>query len=176
MAVVTIVLSTYNRPEALRVAIRSVILQTVTDWRLLVIGDCCDERTAVVVNSFADTRITYINLPARCGEQAFPNSIGMALAETEYISLLNHDDVLLQDHLEIALRILQGKRADLFIGLAAFSRYSRPLSDGSRLPIFSEINLVNRKLSDVFAHGYELFEPCSTWMFHRDVVEMVGLF
>lgn len=175
MSLITIVLATYNRPAALSVAIKSVLMQTFRDWRLLVVGDCCDESTSAVVESFPDDRISYVNLPERCGEQALPNSIGMVLSDTEYIALLNHDDVLLQDHYEIALRPMLSHRASLFAGLAAFSRYSNELPDGTRLPVFSEVNPARRNLGDVFTKGCELFEPCSTWLFNREVVKKVGL-
>ncbi len=70
MSILTIVTATYNRPASLRLAIRSALLQTLRDWRLIVIGDACDDRTAIVIEEFRDERITYINLPVRCGEQA----------------------------------------------------------------------------------------------------------
>jgi glycosyltransferase involved in cell wall biosynthesis len=171
---ITIVLATYNRPESLRVAIRSVLLQTMPDWRLLVIGDACDERTAAVVGAFADRRISYVNLPSRCGEQAIPNSIGMTLAESEYVALLNHDDVLLADHFAQALAHLNEAAGDLFVGKAAFARFSALMADGRRNPVFSEITPADRRLADVFSVGSEIFEPCSAWVFRRQLADTVG--
>jgi hypothetical protein len=175
MSLLTIVLATYNRPASLRVAIRSVLLQTLQDWRLIVVGDACDDRTADVIEGFSDARISYVNLPARCGEQAIPNSIGMALADSEFIALLNHDDVLLGDHLEIAVSKLREGHADFFAGMAAFARFSVYLADGSLMPVFSELTPAERQLGDVFCAGAEAFEPCSAWVFRRSVFETVGL-
>lgn len=171
---ISIVLATYNRPESLGVAIRSVLRQTVRDWRLIVVGDACDDRTAGVIADFADDRIAYVNLPSRCGEQAIPNSIGMALADTEYIALLNHDDVLLADHLELALARLEEAQSALFVGTAAFARFSASMTGGGRMPIFSEVTPVERELGDVFRFGAEAFEPCSAWVFSRSLFEAVG--
>jgi len=42
---VTVVISTYNRSEVLKIAIKSVILQTFSNWKILVIGDNCDHET-----------------------------------------------------------------------------------------------------------------------------------
>ncbi|MBK8120255.1 MAG: glycosyltransferase family 2 protein [Sulfuritalea sp.] len=167
-------MATYNRPECLGVAIRSVLRQTVRDWRLIVVGDACDDRTAAVIAAFADDRIAYVNLPSRCGEQAIPNSIGMALADTEYIALLNHDDVLLADHLQLALARLREAQSGLFVGTAAFARFSAAMTNGGRMPIFSEVTPVERELGDVFRFGSEAFEPCSAWVFSRDLFETVG--
>lgn len=171
---ISIVLATYNRPESLGVAIRSVLRQTVRDWRLIVIGDACDDRTARVIEASADRRIAYVNLPSRCGEQAIPNSIGMALADTPYIALLNHDDVLLADHLELALARLREAPAALFVGTAAFARFSAATSEGGRVPIFSEVTPAKRELGHVFRFGAEAFEPCSAWVFGREVFAAVG--
>lgn len=66
---VTVVLATYNGPDALRAAIRSVLRQTRPDWRLMVIGDRCEPPTEEAVRSVQDARISYINLPVRFGEQ-----------------------------------------------------------------------------------------------------------
>ena len=132
---ITIVLATYNRPANLRLAIRSVLRQTVSDWRLLVIGDACDARTAEVVAAIGDSRIDYVNLPVRCGEQSIPNSIGMALAASRWIALLNHDDVLLADHLEQAMAALDAGGGEFFAGRAAFARVSGHLDDGRLVPV-----------------------------------------
>ena len=171
---VTIVLATYNRPDVLRVAIRSVLRQSMTRWRLLVIGDACDARTGEVVQQFGDRRIHYLNLPTRCGDQALPNTIGMRLADTEAIALLNHDDIWLQDHLATALADLETTGADLFLGRAAHSRRNRTTSDGRSEPLFTDASAEHRPLEDVFTRGAEPFEPCSTWVFRRNVVETVG--
>ena len=174
MPLLTVVLATYNRPDSLRTAIRSVLLQSFRDWRLIVVGDACDARTADVVAGFADARIDYVNLPRRCGEQAIPNSIGMALADSEFIALLNHDDVMLADHLAIAVAKLSAGEAGFFAGMAAFARYSACMADGTLMPIFSEITPAGRQLGDVFCTGSEVFEPCSAWVFRRSVFEAVG--
>lgn len=171
---ITIVLATYNRPANLRLAIRSVLRQTLADWRLLVIGDACDARTAEVVTAIGDSRIGYVNLPARCGEQSIPNSIGMALAASRWIALLNHDDVLLADHLEQAVAALETGGGDFFAGRAAFARFSGQLADGRHAPVFSEMTPSGRSLGDVFSRGCEMFEPCSAWVFSRDLALRVG--
>ena len=69
MATVSVVMATYNRPRALRLAVASVRAQTFTDWELIVVGDACTDETAEVVAGFGDARIRFVNLPVRCGEQ-----------------------------------------------------------------------------------------------------------
>jgi GT2 family glycosyltransferase len=168
----TIIVATYNRPDALRTAVRSALRQTFADWRMLVIGDGCDARTAETLQALGDARVAYVNLPARFGEQAGPNSIGMALADTEWIALLNHDDVWLPDHLERARAALAGS-ADLYIGRAARAEERRETETGVE-PVFSKVSPLGRRLRHAFCDEENSFEPCSAWAFRSTLVRTVG--
>src|SRR5271166_2413327 len=78
----------------------SVILQTFTDWELLVMGDGCTDDSAEVVARFTDPRIRFVNLPERVGDQSGPNNEGARIARGRYIAYLNHDDLWFPDHIE----------------------------------------------------------------------------
>ena len=172
---VTVVVATYNRPDTLRVAIGSVVRQTVQDWKLLVIGDACDERTASAMRDFSDDpRVCYVNLDRRCGGQALPNSAGMRLAQSEYVALLNHDDIWLQDHLEVALERLDAAGADLFVGRAAFAVELQQSMAGGLRPHFVGTSPSHRTLREAFGKSYMLFEPASSWVIQRELAERVG--
>lgn len=140
------------------------------EWVLLVVGDGCGEPTAQVMGEFSDERVRYIDLPVWFGEQSGPNSIGMALADTEYIALLNHDDVWLEDHLATALQELSDSRADLFVGRSAMALRCVSTADGER-PFFSAVSLLLQR----FKPGISDFEPCSAWVFRSSLVQRVGL-
>lgn len=171
---VSVIIPTYNRPDTLRVAINSVVAQSLNDWELLVIGDHCDPRTGQVVQSFDDERISYINLPARFGEQSGPNSIGLVLAEGMYVAFLNHDDVYLQDHLKRAVDHLEEQGADFFVGRSVFARKSVPDDTFGAAPVFSEINPVGRSGRDSFTGHPILFEPSSAWVVRAETACAVG--
>lgn len=169
---VTLVTATYDRPDALAAAVRSVLAQTFGDWALLVVGDGCDGRTADRLREFDDPRIRYVNLPERFGEQAGPNSLGLAAARSETLALLNHDDVLLPDHLERALAALDGAGADLFVGRAAKARRCRETADG----VFPEFSTPRppRRLAQAFHESHDLFEPASAWVFRAGLARDLG--
>ena len=172
--IVTIVLPTYNRPDVLAYTVRAVIRQSLQAWRLLVIGDHCAAATAELLAGFDDPRIHYVNLPERWGEQAGPNSIGMRLADTPYVAMLNHDDLWLADHLQVAIDRLEASGDELYLGRAAFAQRSEPLPNGGRRPCFTEQNAEQRNLQDVFTHAWFRFEPTSSWVFRRSLVDRVG--
>ena len=64
MAKITVVIITYKRPlEILMRAVKSVIYQTYTDWKLYVVNDAPDEITLgadikEALESFSDERIS----------------------------------------------------------------------------------------------------------------------
>jgi len=171
---VTVVLATYNRPDALRAAIRSVLRQTRSDWRLMVIGDRCDPPTEEAVRSFPDARISYINLPVRFGEQGGPNSVGMALAGTEFIAFLNHDDLWLPDHLDAAIAALRRAGADVFMGRAAVAAKSIGCGDGEKRPVFSEAAPIGLCPHHLYHRHGSLFEPVSSWVVSAALTRRVG--
>ena len=174
MARVTVVVATYNRPELLKQTIQSIRNQTIEDWKLLVIGDVCSEETASIITEFSDTRIFYVNLKERCGEQAGPNSIGMAVANTPYIAFANHDDIWLPNHLEHALEVLDTGDVDFFCGQAVFTNYALAPS-GKMRPAFVAKSPENRTLEMAFATSAVMFEPVSSWVISRDLFLKVGV-
>lgn len=112
MPQVSIVLATYNRSRVLAHAVESVRRSTLTDWELLVVGDCCTDDSADVVARFADPRITFVNLAQNAGEQSGPNNEGLRRAAGRYVAFLNHDDMYFPDHLAAAVAWIEAERAD----------------------------------------------------------------
>lgn len=157
---VTIVTATYNRSHILRYAIESVRRNTVTDWELLVIGDACTDDSADVVASYKDPRIQFINLENNVGEQSGPNNEGLKRAKGKYVAFLNHDDIWLEDHLDLGIRTLERSGAELAIALPLVVR-----PDG-REYILGPVSGASFYREDWF--------PASTWIFKRSLVDDVG--
>jgi len=173
-SMVTFIVSTYALPVWLGLALRSIQAQERSDWQALVIGDACGPETEAVVDSLDDSRFRYINLPARIGEQAGPNSVGLAIAEGSYVALMNHDDVLLPDHLTIALDTMAAERTNFFVGRSAVAWGTREISGSETAPDFQWFAPANRQAKDVFRRSHLLFEPCSAWVIDRSLAQRVG--
>ncbi|WP_217570325.1 glycosyltransferase [Mesorhizobium sp. GbtcB19] len=116
---VSVVIATHNRPAALRQALKSVIGQTLQDWEAIVVGDACRADTAATVAAFADSRISYIDLPVNFGEQSGPNNIGFARARGRFVAILNHDDLWFPDHLAATTGWTDATGADAVIARGA---------------------------------------------------------
>jgi len=171
---VTFVVATYNRPDTLLIALKSVQQQSEGGWKVLVVGDACTSDTALAVEGLADPRIQYINLAERFGHQSGPNSVGSMLASSSLLAFLNHDDILLPDHLTRARSALR-KGSDFFVGSALFAETKTREAIESAVPLFIERSRSDMSPADAFNPGANLFEPASAWVFNRHLMERVGI-
>ena len=171
---VTFVIATYRRVDALRCTLRSLLLQAHTDWTALVIGDRCGDETGEMLRSLRDPRIRYYNLPRRFGEQSGPNTAGLHLAEGDFVSFLNHDDLLLRDHLVRALDQLVSGAADFHIGKFANATRLDDDDSGVVVPVFTEILPRSEDLRDLLMPDPWCFDPSSFWVIRTAYAKAVG--
>ncbi len=172
--VVTVVIAAYGRPKALNKTLRSLYRQTYRQWRALIIADCCSPGFEAQLE-IDSQMVRVINLPLRCGNQYGPNSVGIHLADTEYLAFLNHDDLWLEDHLEMAVAALSRPSTDFYLGSAAFCHAENQLAfdtPNQRLRV-SERNrpeFLWRCLSGPFY----FFEPASAWVLRTELAKRIG--
>lgn len=101
---VSVLMATYERPQWLFAAIRSVLAQTHTAWELIIVNDG-GTSVADVVAAFNDERIRYVDAPRRSKGAAV--NTAFTLASGEYVAYLDDDDIWYPDHLERALHCLE---------------------------------------------------------------------
>lgn len=87
---VSVVVPTYNRSEAIRATLDSVLAQTLPDFELLVVDDGSTDDTVAVVASCGDPRVRC--LTGRNGGGAASRNRGLVEARGRYIAFLDHDD------------------------------------------------------------------------------------
>jgi glycosyltransferase involved in cell wall biosynthesis len=169
LPLVTVVVSTYNRPSILRSALKSVMYQTFEQWQVFVIGDNCSEETAQMIQELNHPKIKYHNNPLRYGEQSGSNNIGMALSTTKYVALLNHDDVWTPDYLEKAMEHLDTTKTEFYIANSIFSKRV----DENGFPILKHA-FTQRRAIKVFSRSHIYVEPSSSWVFERQLIDRIG--
>ena len=117
-APITVVTTTYNYPEALRLAIKSALEQDEADFEYLIIGDCCTDETEEMVRSIGDPRIQWHNLPENLGNQADVNRLALEMANGRLIAYLNHDDLWYREHLSTLRSCIEDGGFDIAASLA----------------------------------------------------------
>ena len=92
---ISILLTTYRRPEWLKLAITSVLRQNFSRFELLILDDASGDETESTVKKFKDKRIRYLKNKKNLG---FPGTFrrGVLAATGKYIFLLSDDDLILQ--------------------------------------------------------------------------------
>lgn len=99
MTVVSVVIPTYNRAEALSRSIDSALAQTFENFEIIIVDDSSTDETPAVVESYDDDRIKYQRLDRNRGANVSRNR-GIEIAEGDLLSFLDSDDELHPEHLE----------------------------------------------------------------------------
>jgi len=170
---VSVVVSTYNRPDALVAALSSVTTQSYPIHEIIVVGDCCDERTREALDTLGDPRIRYVNLETRHGDQSGPNHRGVSESTGKWVAFLNHDDFWFPDHLTSAVSKLSATGKKWYCGVASFSAAVRDTGSAIK-PVVTERGLTNRDLGTAFVSSVIYMEPASSWVVERESLLKAG--
>jgi len=131
MSSVSIVITTYNRPQFLKRAVQSA-LQAGPDLEVIVVDDCSTDETPDVCAELADVR--YIRLTTNQG-LAHARNVGVAESSSEFIAFLDDDDLRLPDSLEKQLcKMMTDERIALCYARALIGDARRQLPTGEIYP------------------------------------------
>jgi glycosyltransferase involved in cell wall biosynthesis len=103
---------TYNREDFLAKTIRSVLAQEFGQFELLIVDDGSTDGSAAVVRTFQDKRIVYFK--KENGERAAARNTGIKKAQGQYVTFLDSDDLLKENHLSIAWKCIQQDHPAVF--------------------------------------------------------------
>jgi glycosyltransferase involved in cell wall biosynthesis len=98
-ALISIIITTYNRGPLIMETIQSVIDQTYKNWELIIMDDGSTDNTEELVRRIKDSRIQFI----KCGRVAVAGKLkneGIRRSKGEFISFLDSDDLWAPDKLE----------------------------------------------------------------------------
>lgn len=159
---VSVTITTRDRPAMLRDALNSVLAQTVQDFEIVVVDDGSVTRDAErVVESFNDNRIRYFYQSAA----GIPSAHNKAILKSRghWIANLDDDDLMPPWRLETQIAaITKG-------ALGAYGAFVNFVDETGELKIFHERQA---SLATVFKRGGA--PGHSTWMFAKELLDHVG--
>ncbi|RBP30865.1 glycosyltransferase involved in cell wall biosynthesis [Oceanihabitans sediminis] len=108
MPELTVIMPVYNGESFLPEAIDSVLNQTFSNFKLLILDDNSKDKTSKILEDYKqkDSRVEVVTKAKNVGPANLRNE-GIALAETEYIALLDADDIALTTRFEKQIAFLK---------------------------------------------------------------------
>ena len=173
MPTVDIIIPAYNAARFLPAALDSVIAQSFTDWRILLIDDGSTDETAALISSYETrlgARLKYIYQENR--GLAAARNVGVRHSSAALLALLDADDLWLPNRLALSVAAFEGEP---HVGLS-YGFVSRVDTEGVVLDTFAarKKQEEGRIAPLIYMRAVDL--PCPTVTFRRRCVEEVGLF
>ena len=169
---VSVIIPTFNRPDMLGDAIRSVLSQTYKNVEIIVVNDAGMD-VGGLVNWFGkDANITYIRHGKNKGLSAARNS-GIKLAQGEIIAYLDDDDVYQQHHLETVVQAIISKGADIVYTDAEYVQEN--WVNGRRTELSRTTPYINITYTRQQLHIHN-FIPVNSWVHRKACLTTTGLF
>lgn len=98
-SLVSVIITTYNRPSYLKKAVESVVRQRHKNIEIIVADDCSHESPQPIIEAFQDSRIKFLRNTRNLG--MFLNVVNaFKQARGKYVASLNDDDMWNEDFLE----------------------------------------------------------------------------
>jgi len=108
---ITVAITTYNRPNYLKLALDAIINQTYSDFELVILDNGSDNETVSVIRDFQakDSRVTVIRNAENSKD--FANEIFLLLSR-KYLLWTHDDDIMKENFLEKMLFFIQKDKLD----------------------------------------------------------------
>ena len=100
---VSVVIPLYNAEKYLSVCLESILIQTFTDFEVLLVDDCSTDNSVTIAESFLERfngRLKIISLEKNTGSGAVPRNVGLDLARGKYVFFMDADDLIVDNALE----------------------------------------------------------------------------
>lgn len=161
---ISVIIPTHDRPQALRRAIESVLMQSLAPLEILVCEDGCTTETEQTIASFNHPQVKWLPAP-RVGRPALPRNRGISAAHGEWLAFLDDDDAWLHNKLErqMALASETGCRA---VCANAWKVQNRKRQD----LCFSQLLLGKFNFRQLLQSNIVI---CSSVIIHRSLLEKI---
>lgn len=156
-------------------AMESILMQTVSDWELIVVDDCSPEDLKSVVSSFDDSRIRYVRNEKNLGGRnlVYQWNHSISFAKGDWIVLAADDDVYSPTFCEECMKLIEKyPQVDL-----VRSRVLQIDEDGN--PLWDDGMLSEFTNKYEFLHDWlvaKAFTCIGNYVFRRDALMAMGGF
>lgn len=166
---ISIILPVYNTGDILKDTVNGILNQSYENFELLIVDDGSSEYTANLCDDLArqDARIKVIH-QENSGVCCARNK-GIDIAEGEYITFCDHDDIYLKDLLKKEIELIEKKTGVSLVSVGAQHIYDdgRKVEFGEDLIIDSE-EAIKKQFVHIFKKG--LLGTIWNVLYRRDII------
>lgn len=172
MAVIDILLASYNGDFYIEQQILSLQAQTYKDWRLLVHDDGSTDRTVDIIKKYEkiDSRIVLLEDHIKCGGAAANFMHLIHFSDAPYVMFCDQDDIWLDNKIEIMYNVI--KERNNHIPQIVYSNSYIWDSESAIIKGFATITFPNKLSHLLFLNSG--MQGCVA-MFNREVVNLLKL-
>lgn len=111
MALVTVIITTYNRFDGMIIALESVRQQTHQNIEVIIVNDCSTDKRYYDYD-YGDAKVHHLRINSKnkfgfACPGGYQRNFGLAAANGEYIAFLDDDDAWLPNKIELQLHAMQ---------------------------------------------------------------------
>jgi glycosyltransferase involved in cell wall biosynthesis len=106
MPIVTVLMSVRNCEATIGRSVKSIINQSLDDWRLVIVDDGSTDSTPEIISRFSDPRITFLREATSKGVGARINQVISGVA-SKYVARMDGDDICYPDRLARQVEALE---------------------------------------------------------------------
>ncbi len=104
MPKITVIITYYNLKEYLKDCIKSILNQTYSNFEIVIVNDCSDEKNTKILSEIKNEKVKIINSKENLGQLgAF--LLGLENSEGEFVCSVDADDILLPNYLKTLLYV-----------------------------------------------------------------------
>jgi glycosyltransferase involved in cell wall biosynthesis len=167
---VSVLMSTYNRPQYVSEAIESVLRQNYSNVELILVRDG-GKPVRDVASKFDDSRLIFID---RDENRGLPYSFNEAIsrAKGEYICYLGDDDIFYPNHVGVLVDALEGQDEYQVAYSDLYKAHCRIMPDGRRIVLAKNVEIsrdFDRMVMLQFNHALHV-----SLIHRRDMFEKIG--
>jgi glycosyltransferase involved in cell wall biosynthesis len=156
---ISVIIPVYNSEKYLDEAVQSILDQTFSEFELIIINDGSTDSSLAMLKKWAekDRRIRLFD--QENAGRSFTRNRGLELAESEYIAMLDSDDIALPTRLEVHYEFMENNPEVVIVGAQIEGICMKGLSlFYSGTPLFDHNEIETALLND---HGVQLCQGAS---------------
>ncbi|MEC0245085.1 glycosyltransferase family 2 protein [Paenibacillus chitinolyticus] len=164
---VSILIRTHGRTQALREALVSVRNQTYKNIEAVVVEDGMNLSEGLIKEEFTDLNIIYLSTGEKVGRSKAAN-IALDTASGVYLNFLDDDDLLFSDHVEVLVNELNknDKNVAYSVAFEVPTKIISSFSDKKNM----NYNVVYQQPFNRMKLFYQNYIPIQSAMFKREIV------